>query len=497
MGDQWNAFVVGPREHAPARTAGPLCGLTFGVKDIVDVAGLPSRHGLAAEAPPAEATNSAVTALLDAGASCVGKTTTDQYAFSLSGLDTAGSAPVNPRDPTRLTGGSSSGSAAAVASGLVSFALATDTAGSIRVPASYCGIVGFRPSHGAVPLDHVGPLAPSFDTLGWFAADVHTAARVGAILLPADAPGMPKPRTVLLLSEALDAVDQATRAEVTRFAEHLAKALEIPCRTISAGVHLDDVGSVFRAAQLTEIAAHQRDLEGVLPAIRTRFADAATAVENPQQQARVRVALSGLKDPLDQGDLLALPAAAGAAPRVTAVGAEEYDSHRTTTIALNAVAGLLGAPAIVLPTYEPHTGIQLVGAPGADRALLTSATAAPDQPRQRHGDALRAAFYQYETALTEGDIDTLDSFFASSDPCIRFAPDGSAYSREQIRALRVSRAAPRELTRIEFAALDQETAVVAAEFIRTGSGVSGFQTQTWQHTSEGWRIRMAHVSLRT
>ena len=136
---------------------------------------------------PAARTAPAVAALLDAGATLVGVTLTDELALSLTGENAHYGTPINIRCPDRVPGGSSSGSAAAVAARLCDFALGTDTGGSVRVPASHCGIYGFRPTHGAVATDGVCPLAPRFDTVGWFARDATTLARVGERLLPADA----------------------------------------------------------------------------------------------------------------------------------------------------------------------------------------------------------------------------------------------------------------------------------------------------------------------
>ena len=125
-------------------------------------------------------------ALARAGAVFVGKTQMDELAWALQGENAHYGTPVNPAAPCRIPGGSSSGSAAAVAAGFCDPALGTDTAGSVRVPASYCGVFGFRPTHGAVSMFGCVPLAPSFDTLGWFARDAATLQRGGDALLPDD-----------------------------------------------------------------------------------------------------------------------------------------------------------------------------------------------------------------------------------------------------------------------------------------------------------------------
>ena len=151
---------------------GPLQSLTFGAKDVFHIAGTRTGFGspawLATHEPPVE-TATAVTRLLDAGADLAGKTHTDELAYSLTGENMHYGTPINSRAPERIPGGSSNGSAAAVTAGLVDLAIGTDCGGSVRLPASYCGIFGMRPTVGRVPLDGVIPFGPPFDVAGWFA----------------------------------------------------------------------------------------------------------------------------------------------------------------------------------------------------------------------------------------------------------------------------------------------------------------------------------------
>ncbi|WP_312798543.1 amidase family protein, partial [Tianweitania sp.] len=169
--DGVNAFMPNTQVIVPNSQNGPLSRLSFAVKDIYDVAGLPTGGGnpvKLAESQPAKITAPSVQLLLDAGARFAGKTQTDELTFSLMGQNAHYPEPVNSAAPDRVTGGSSSGSAAAVAAGLVDFALGSDTGGSIRAPASFCGLIGLRPTHGRISLDGAMPLAPSLDTFGWF-----------------------------------------------------------------------------------------------------------------------------------------------------------------------------------------------------------------------------------------------------------------------------------------------------------------------------------------
>ena len=171
MHDPFGAFIKNEDIRIPEAATGPLEGLTFAVKDNFDIKG----HVTGAGNPdwlrshePAASTAPAVQMLLEAGASLVNKTIMDELAFSLNGENIHYGTPVNPAAPNRIPGGSSSGSASATAGRLVDFALGTDTSGSVRVPASYCGLFGIRTTHGAISTQGVVPLAPSFDTVGWF-----------------------------------------------------------------------------------------------------------------------------------------------------------------------------------------------------------------------------------------------------------------------------------------------------------------------------------------
>ena len=173
--DPFNAFLDHSSEAVSHASEGPLSGLTLAVKDIFDIAGHRTGGGnpnKLAEAATARATAPSIQKLLDAGARFVGRTQTDELTFSLMGQNAHYPFPINPAAPDRVTGGSSSGSAAAVAGGLADIAIGSDTGGSIRLPASFCGLIGLRITHGSISLQGAMPLAPSLDTFGWFARDI-------------------------------------------------------------------------------------------------------------------------------------------------------------------------------------------------------------------------------------------------------------------------------------------------------------------------------------
>src|SRR5213595_357415 len=211
-----NAFVPGPAVRIESRTGGPLSGLTFAAKDLFDVAGFPTGGGNPdwARSNPVPARHAwAVQRLLDAGATLIGKTITDEVSLGIVGENAFYGTPLNSRAPDRVPGGSSSGSAAAVAAGLCDTALGTDTGGSVRVPASFCGLYGIRPTHGRIDTTGMLPQAPTSDTTGWFARDADTFARVSSVMLGEAIPDQ-IPRRLLIATDAFDFVDPDTAASL-------------------------------------------------------------------------------------------------------------------------------------------------------------------------------------------------------------------------------------------------------------------------------------------
>src|ERR1700759_2541548 len=191
MHDAINAFVPGPRVTIEGAPHGPLRGLSFAAKDLFDVAGHPTgggNHDWARMHPVPARHAWAVQTLLDAGAKLIGKTITDEVSLGILGENAFDGTPVNPKAPDRVPGGSSSGSAAAVAAGVCDTALGTDTGGSVRVPASFCGLYGIRPTHGRLDLSGMLPQAPMSDSTGWFARDAEPFARVSGVMLGEDIP---------------------------------------------------------------------------------------------------------------------------------------------------------------------------------------------------------------------------------------------------------------------------------------------------------------------
>lgn len=381
--DRLNAFLDYPEVAVESAAAGPLAGLTLGVKDIFDVKGYVSGWGNPdrfAEAEPASATAPAVRKLLDAGARFVGKTQTEELAFSMIGQNVHFPHPVNPAAPDRVTGGSSSGSAAAVAGGLVDIATGSDTGGSVRAPASFCGLIGLRTTHGLIPLDGTMPLASSFDTFGWFARDAGMYERVGEVMLGSGSAATPgKPRLISL--PALDELvaGPAEAKAYGRMKNALADALGLVHAAKQPPFSVDELYWATRKLQAYEAwAAHGAwiSVKGrrIGQAIYDRFAfgstvSAAEAIEETRKRDAFRAALADL---LGGDGILVLPTVPCAAPRADSP-AEEKGAFRERAIRLLCWSGLSGFPQISLPLGSVEGapfGISLLGPAGSDRALI-------------------------------------------------------------------------------------------------------------------------------
>ena len=380
--DTFNAFVRETHTELAGAASGPLAGLTFGAKDIYDVAGHRVTFGnpqWLATHEPAARTAVAVQQLVEAGASMAGKTQTAELTYSLNGENIHYGSVLNPNAPGRDTGGSSSGSAAATAAGLVDFALGSDTGGSVRLPASFCGLYGMRPSHGRVSLEGACPLGPSFDTAGWFARDAAVFEKVGRVLLGDDAPA-PAPGRLLLASDAFEragtTVTGALGAAVAKVESVLGKAEAV---TVAAE-GLDDWGmNVFRVIQAHEawqslggwITEHKPKLG---PGVKERFAWASTVDRAALlAAASKREAFAQRMERLLAGNaVLVLPTSPGIAPKIGAPTAE-IDDFRARALAILCIAGLARLPQVTLPMATLDgcpLGLSLIAARGNDTLLL-------------------------------------------------------------------------------------------------------------------------------
>ncbi|NRD26547.1 DUF3225 domain-containing protein [Frigoribacterium sp. VKM Ac-2836] len=370
---------------APPAGSRALVGETVAVKDLFAVAGhaigagVPARLAGAAPEPRHAA---AVQHLLDAGADLRGIAQTDEFAYSIAGRNSAYGTPPNPAAPGAISGGSTSGPAAAVALGQASIGLGTDTGGSLRVPGSYQGLWGIRTTHGAVDRAGLLPLAPSFDTVGWVTRDVDTLRRSAASSLRSADQVSVEPSYVVDPG-LLSSVTPGVRAEFGRALDEATAAGRIPRPepvVLGDVAHLFELFRVLQAFEAWQsdgdwITAHPGELAADVSA---RFAFGATV--SPRQAEEARVALAHERRRLEallQGRVLLLPSASSAAPSLSATAAE-VDAVRSATLGLTCIAGVLGAPAVSAPVLEvpvaagrrAPVGLCLVGPRGADLSLV-------------------------------------------------------------------------------------------------------------------------------
>ncbi|GIL82498.1 hypothetical protein Vretimale_11935 [Volvox reticuliferus] len=390
--DPYNAYID-KSLTVPGAAEGPLRGLSFAVKDLFDVAGHLTGFGnpiWLETHSPATRTAQAVQALLDAGATLCGKTHMDELAYSLNGENVHYGTPTNPAAPGRIPGGSSSGSAVAVAAGDVPLALGSDTGGSVRVPAAYCGLLGIRPTWGRTNLTGARPLAPSFDTAGWFARDPAILRTVGSVLLDPASRGPLQLSRWLVARDAFALADPPTgkaiydvmSANFTKVVELLGNPTEIevasPLAQEGLGAFVDWMG-VFRVCQGFEVwhehgawvTAHNPEFG---PGIKERFTMAAAISRDQVEAASVKRARirAHMLDLLGLDGVLALPTTPGPAPLVNTPPAD-LDAWRTRLISLTSIAGLAGLPQVNLPIARVDglpVGLGLIGPPGSDEALL-------------------------------------------------------------------------------------------------------------------------------
>jgi amidase len=379
----------------PPTAPGPVDGLRFAVKDIIDLAGRRTSCGnpdWAKSHPPAAANAICVDQLLGAGARCVGKAICDELAFSLDGENYFYGAPLNPRAPDHVTGGSSSGSASAVACGLADFALGTDTGGSVRVPAANCGIFGLRPSHGFVSTAGVTPFAPGFDSVGLLAESADLLTRAGSVLLAAPVPGDVEVGALHLIREAWAIADPEVRAALARAIQLLQglfgdKVRETSLREIDGGaVGLGLTGwyetsSILQWGEMWSCLGSW--VESASPALSPKAAKFFDLIKNADRgrlggaiRTRERY-FRRLENFLGPRDLICFPTVPAPARLKGGVKADRPDQPKTNyyprTLSLTAIAGIGRLPEVSLPLAEVGgvpVGLSLLAAHGQDAYLL-------------------------------------------------------------------------------------------------------------------------------
>jgi amidase len=388
---QSNAFVT-TFDLSPT-DSGPLDGLRFAVKDTIDVAGFKTGCGNPTwrDSHPAAVVHAVcVEQLLRAGARCVGKTISDELAFSLLGENHFYGTPLNAHAPDHVPGGSSSGSASAVACGLVDFALGTDTGGSTRVPASNCGIWGFRPSHGFVSVAGVNPLAPSFDTVGVLAQNAEVLAKVALVLLAAAPVSPNKPTTIHLIREAFALADldvqEALSEPLQRLRETFGRAVrESSLQELVA----DDAGHSFATWADSFCVIQWAEIESCLGAWIANAGPefgpeivASFQLMNQLDRRRVAEAVQrreqyfrSLHEFLGSADLLCIPTTPALAPRKgdPPRRSSSGSGYYPRTLSLTSVAGMGRLPQVSLPIADADgvpVGLSLLARHGQDSFLL-------------------------------------------------------------------------------------------------------------------------------
>lgn len=388
----WRAVGDPLRE---GESTGPLTGLTVAVKDMFAVQG----HRIGAGNPTflkcgrRETTFApAVSDLMQGGASLRGIARTDEFAYSIAGNNPHYGTPPNGALPGALPGGSSNGPASAVATGQAEIGLATDTAGSVRVPASYQRLWGLRTTHGLVPRQGLIPLAQSFDTVGWLTRDGETLQRVADWCLSYESSestenaygpsGTDLPWRLLIVDEAVEASEPETRRAFEGF---VAKISEVPDGPAISRVRIGDLEDYlvpFRAVQGAEAWRNNSDWirdhpDGLGPAVAERFRAAAGITQ--EEEAEARAELGRLRTELREqvrDAVLILPTVPGPAPPRTQSG-EHVDAVRTATLRMTTPAAIGGLPALSVPLLTvPSTlgpapvGVSLISSEGTDIALV-------------------------------------------------------------------------------------------------------------------------------
>jgi amidase len=380
--DDLGAFVGHCDTVLAGAENGLLRNLTFAVKDIFDIAGCRTGCGnpdWLRSHEAAQRSAPVVDKLVAAGATMIGKTVTEEMAYSLIGENAHYGAPVNVNAPGRVAGGSSSGSAAAVAAGDAHFALGSDTGGSVRIPASFCGIYGLRPTHGRVPLEGIMPLAASFDTIGWFARDPAVLSGIAGVLFdewqePAILTGLYVPE------DAWAQADPEVQAALAPALERV-EALVGPRRSMLLGVDysLQPFVDAYMVLQGREAWETHREWIGAVrpafgPGIAERFETISQLTDSQVERwTSWRVdfteQMTGL---LDGGAIIALPTAPCIAPWRD-LEPDKLADIRKRILMLTSAASLAGLPQVSLPVATADgcpVGLSLIGRPGGDEELL-------------------------------------------------------------------------------------------------------------------------------
>lgn len=373
--------------------SGVLDGLTFAAKDLIDLAGQKTGCGnprWQETHPPASAHAICVEQLLEAGARCIGKTITDELAYSLIGENYFYGTPLNAAAPDRVPGGSSCGSASAVACGLADFALGTDTGGSVRVPAANCGIWGIRPTHGVVSVAGVNPLSPGFDTVGVLARTVAVFVKAASVLLSAPVPENPKPDTIHLIKEAFEVADPQVAAAVLDCFESIKNIFgncfrETSIREIDIENSVQDLSNWYEIYRVIQRAEAWNSLgawiESAKPEMGSMIRESIQLASEldrklvpPLLEQREKY-FRKISSFLGKNDLLCIPTAASVAPLKGTIERRDQavNGYYFRTLSLTSIAGVARSPQVSMPLADLNgipVGVSLIGRHHEDAFLL-------------------------------------------------------------------------------------------------------------------------------
>ena len=379
--DNLDAFCKDTDAYLVGAPGGPLFGLTFAAKDIFDVAGHVTGGGnpdWKATHPPAEKNAWIIQTLVDAGAAMVGKTHTDELTRGILGENAHYGTPINSKAKDRVPGGSSSGSAAAVAGGLVDFALGSDTGGSVRIPASFCGLYGLRPTHGRIPLEGILIQAPSYDTIGWFTKDAETYARVAEVVFGNTIPET-SPNRIVIAEDAFEEADPEVASVLLPIAEKIAALARSSTKARLAPNGLTEWASQQNILQSEEAWESVKDwVDTVNPRfsfwVSARYYLAINLTKT--QISEAALVKEQVKNRMDEvfadGGFVCLPTAVGPAPlRGLPASAKKDIQGRLSH--LTCIGGTTGRPQLSLPLGELNglpVGISLMGDHGSDEELI-------------------------------------------------------------------------------------------------------------------------------
>lgn len=383
--DPLQAFVRENHIALEGVNKGQLKELTFAAKDVFKILGSTYGNGhpkwLETNTPD-DFTTSIIMKLLEEGADLVGKTVCDELCFSISGENWNYGSPINPHDPRRYAGGSSSGSGVAVAGGLVDFSLGSDCLGSVRVPASYNGVLGMRPTYERVPNDGEAPYCESMDVLGYMSSDTEVFRKISKVILGEDKNNT-RFKKLLVAKDCFDIVDTGVKEALRPAMEYIGDNIDLIEEIDISPVNISEWVDIFRYIQGYEV---WESYGGWIRKYRPRLSrgpkerlEWASSIRLEQYQDALNKRLEiidRINSVVCEDTLLCMPTVASIAPlRTTSL--KEINKIRAQSSALLCISPLTGIPQVTLPMVKQHNlplGISLLGAQGRDLSLVNFGT---------------------------------------------------------------------------------------------------------------------------